>query len=441
MLRTIWAWIMSVVIAVLSFFGIITPQPPEPPPHVYGGFPSLHIQANGVPFVHRELWIDSTFTLTCDVNGEFEFENVYGRIRGRGQSSWRRHEEKRGIRVRFDLPQHMLDSYGAHREWVLVANHGDKTLMRNYTAYHLGQLLPGMEWSPFARFVHLYVNDEYMGVYMLADERNLGPGRLDITPHANPAISEYFLEWDWRLYRDGNVEGVDYFRINTSPGGYVFCTRFSTRNRDMLYEIRVPSNTTPGHMEYARYFIERVSRAIRSRDFERISALIDIPSMIDFYIVQELSMNVDSGASSVFMQIRGQGENRRLHMGPIWDFDVAFGNTDWVTNQTPYGFYAEGRSYWYSNLIRTPEFRAALEARWNELIYDAIFETLDHIQQLAIEYEESFERNFLRHEIMGVYVWPNPPRIVEIDTFMGQVDDLVDWITRRTNYLNGRFNS
>jgi hypothetical protein len=234
---------------------------------------------------------------------------------------------------------------------------------------------------------------------------------------------------------------VDYFRINTSPGGYVFCTRFSTRNRDMLYEIRVPSNTTPGHMEYARYFIERVSRAIRSRDFERISALIDIPSMIDFYIVQELSMNVDSGASSVFMQIRGQGENRRLHMGPIWDFDVAFGNTDWVTNQTPYGFYAEGRSYWYSNLIRTPEFRAALEARWNELIYDAIFETLDHIQQLAIEYEESFERNFLRHEIMGVYVWPNPPRIVEIDTFMGQVDDLVDWITRRTNYLNGRFNS
>jgi len=437
MFRAIFAWFCSILISILTFFGLV--QPPLPPVRD-GGFPILHIEANGVPFVNRELWIDSTFTLTCTQDESFAFEGLQGRIRGRGNSSWGRLPDKRPLRVRFDIPQHMLDSEGAHREWVLIANHSDKTLMRNYAAYHLGQLLPGFDWSPFARFVHLYVNGDYMGVYMLADERTAGIGRAQLTADADPAVSEYLLEWDWRFYRDG-VEGVDFFRINTSPSGYAGCTHNSTPNRDMLYQIRVPGSTTPGHMEYARYYIERVSRAIRARDFDRISALVDIPSLLDFYIVQELSQNVDSGWSSVFMQIRGQGADRRLYMGPLWDFDIAFGNTDWLRNQTPYGFYIQNQHYWWHNLIRTPQFRAALEERWNEIIYDAIFEMLDHIQQLAEEFQSCFERNFIRHRIMGVYVWPNPPHVVAIDTFMGQVDFLVDFITRRANYLDAQFNS
>jgi len=48
-----------------------------------GEFPSLHIQADGVPFVERNLWIDSTFTMVS-ANRNYQFAGATGRIRGRG---------------------------------------------------------------------------------------------------------------------------------------------------------------------------------------------------------------------------------------------------------------------------------------------------------------------------------------------------------------------
>jgi len=403
-------------------------------------FPSLHIEADGVPFVDRNLWIDSTFTFT----GTDGFENETGRIRGRGQSSWSRFPDKRPLRIRFDNRQSLLGSEHTYRRWVLIAAQSDRSLMRDYFAYHLGGQLDGMDWTPLAQHIHLYVNGEYMGVYLLVDERTVHDGRVEITGDPNPTISEYFLEIDWRFYRDSRSqqEGVNFFRINTHPDGIVGRSNNSTEFvRDFLYEVRYPEDDlTPEHLEYARVFIDSVSRAIRAQDFERISALVDIPSMVDFYIVQELMKNVDVGFSSVFMTIQGQGNTRRLHMGPLWDFDVAAGNTSWQRNQTPYGLYVGGQFYWFRHLMRVPEFRDAVEARWNDVAFEAIQQSINHIDTYARRYQSAFERNFERHEIMGVLgMWPNPDHVAEIDTFLGQVDFLTDYLTRRANYLNEQF--
>ena len=89
--------------------------------------------------------------------------------------------------------------------------------------------------------------------------------------------------------------------------------------------------------------------------------------------------------------------------------------------------------------MRIPEFRAEVYARWEEFAYDEILASIAHIQNTARTYQAAFERNFERHEIMGVYVWPNPDHVYEIDTFLGQVDFLVDYLTRRANYMNDLF--
>ena len=421
---------------------------------------SLHITTLGddLPFVERTLWIDSLFTMT-NPDGEVDFEDRIGRIRGRGNSSWWQPDlhEKRPLRIRFDWDSDdrdtrnrewpMADSEHAARDWVLIANHSDKSLLRNYSAYYLGGLLDSMYWSPFARSLHLYVNGEYMGIYMLADERDVGPNRAQLTANSDPAISEYLIELDWRNYRDGAVEGVDFIRVNTSPTGprpgsppsHVGAGVF---DRDHLYDFRFPDDDvlTAAHLDYVQTFLTRVGLALRSGNMAEIESLVDIDSLIDFYLVQELYQNVDAGFSSVFMQIRGQGENRRLELGPLWDFDVAAGNADWLSNQTPYRLYVSNRWYWARALHDTPELRARMVERWNDIFKDAAGEMFAHVREKAERYEIAFERNFIRHEIMGRRIWPNPPQVVEIDTFMGQVDYLLDFLERRLNYLDGVFN-
>ncbi|MCL1883652.1 MAG: CotH kinase family protein [Defluviitaleaceae bacterium] len=423
------AGFLITVIAVFVMAGVVYAAVPD--------FPSLHIESDGVPFVNRELWINSTFTLE---GAEEAFEGAAGRIRGRGQSSWSRFPEKRPLRIRFDERRVMPGSEYAHRRWVLIAAQSDRSLMRDFFVSNLN--MDNIGWSPHMIHVHLYVNGEYMGVYLLADERTVSDGRVEITGDSDPAISEYFLEIDWRFYRDSRSqqEGVNFFRINTHADGITGNSHSGSGNRDFLYEVRYPDEITPEHLEYARVFVDYVSRAIRSQNFERISAVLDIPSMIDFYIVQELMKNVDVGFSSTFMTIRGQGDERRLHMGPLWDFDVSAGNTSWQRNQTPYGLYVGGQFYWLRMLMRVPEFRDAVEKRWNTAAFEAIMQSIDYIQEYAENHQASFARNFERHEILGVMGrWPNPDHVAEIDTFLGQVEFLADFLTRRANYLNEHF--
>ncbi|MCL2755218.1 MAG: CotH kinase family protein [Oscillospiraceae bacterium] len=423
---------------------------PAPPylANMYGELPTLHLtmsESNEIPpFTDRETWLNCSATMTS-ANPEFEFENLRTRIRGRGRSSWSRAAEKRSVRLRFrDGDRHMLDSSYAHRDWVLVANHTDNSLLRNYTAYHLGGLLTGMDWSPFARSLHLYVDGEYMGVYLLADERNIAPGRGVLNSDPDPAVSEYFIEMDWRLFRNDNVQGVDYFRINTHergisgvsanqgvPEGY---------ERDRLYEVRFPrpnsGDFSVAHVEYARQFVEDVSRAIRNKDWQRITELVDMASMVDYYLVQELFKNVDTGWSSQFMQIRAAGENHRLYMGPIWDFDVAAGNISWMSNKSPEGLYVRQQNYWFKFLLEITEFRALVHERWETFAHAAVLETIAHTHALSQEFAEDFQRNFERHKVLGVDHWPKPPEVIAIDTFEGQVEFMIDFLSRRAASLS-----
>ncbi|MCL1882024.1 MAG: CotH kinase family protein [Oscillospiraceae bacterium] len=400
-------------------------------------FPTLTIQANGIPFVERTLWIDSRFDLTGMERDNLNFSGAMGRIRGRGASSWSNHPEKRSLRLRFNSGNRAMVASGPrHRDWVLIANHGDKSLLRNYTAYHLGNKLDGMCWAPFARFMHLYVNDEYMGVYMLADERSIGPGRANLEGHSDPALTDYFIEQDSRLYRGGNIEGIHYIRVNTHPNGITGNSRSGGTARDNLYEVRFPNNATPEHLEYARDFLDRVGRAMRSRDFERVAALVDIPSMVDFMLVQQIFVNTDAGWNSVFMKIRGQGDERKLHMAPVWDFDIAAQNAYWTARTEPRSALPRNTWYWAVELFAIPEFRQAVAERWHHFARQAVDETIEHVRELSLRYQTAFEHNFERHDILGVFTWPNPPHVAAIDTWTGQVDFMLGFLEQRADYFD-----
>jgi hypothetical protein len=434
-----------------------------------GDFPSFHITtdpAGGAPFTERTLWIDSTFSMRGAGNTEFNFEGVTGDIRGRGRSSWD-FAEKRSLRVRFDERHAMLDSGYMNRRWVLIANHFDKSLIRNYAAYHFASQLDGMCWAPYHRFVHLYVNGSYHGVYLLTDERRVEPGRAEITGHADPRISEYFIEMEHRLWEDSGRPALadewrhGYVRVNTSlpqgqfRGGSGTPSGGGSGTPDRLYEVRFPDedDITQAHFEYVQQFLDNVGRTIRSRDWNRIQAVIDIPSMIDFMIVQELTQNADVSHASQFMKIKGQGTDRKLHMGMVWDFDLGALNHSWMWDRgffTPYGEFITGEHYWYENLMAIPQFRELMRQRWNTVATPALANTIAHVRDYTTTHRAAFERNFTRWQVLGQPVWVMPgfggtstmtPRaMMDITTFRGHVDYVLDYMERRGRYLSEGLN-
>ena len=385
-------------------------------------FPSLHITSYLHPFTQeREYWHNGTLTLSSD-NPEWNFADVDVRLRGRGNSTWNDAPDKRPLRIRFETPQGLFGSE-AHRDWILLANAFDGSLLRTHFTFYFARLLGDTTtYVPSSQFVHLYINGQYVGIYQVTDERNNGPGRGNVRVHSDPAISEYWIEMDMRT--------LDFFSIN---GHY--------------YDLRMPSGDalTQAHIDYAFGYLSAVSEAIRERDWERITTLIDVQSFVDFYIVQEWSKELDVFISSLFMQILGQGEDRRLVMGPFWDFDNSFGNFNvalWGAENGPAGELWAQQHYWFRNLMRVPQFRDAVALRWVETT-DAREATFKNLEYMARAYGHAFERNF---QVQPMFAPPweqyrSPYKLAAGAIWRSQYEYLTEFARARASWLNEHFDN
>jgi len=409
--------LLLTILAVLCFVAVVHAEE-------IGYFPSLRIYSYLNPFLQeREFWHDGTIALE---GSDYDFESRDVRLRGRGNSTWFSGGAKRPLRLRFNGGMSMFGSAYAHRDWILLANHFDLGLMRNHGALHLAAQMSNIDFTPSSHFVHLYVNGEYMGVYQLVDERDIAPGRMPLTFDPDPAISEYMFELDghligWRA--DEFVEGEDFFIVN-----------------EKAYDIRFPSDSLwDGHLEYLHAFVQNVSATLLTRDYEAIRALIDLDSFVDFYIVQEIFKSIDVGSFSVFMSLQGQGEDRRVHFGPVWDFDYSAGNG--LNEPQPEGIWAAYTNYWFYNLLAVPEIRTLVVSRWNELVLAEITYTIEHLEYMAVLYHAEFERNFERHIMAYMLMLERTnPVTVHFSSFDEHVQFLIMWLRYRVDWLDAYFN-
>jgi len=394
-------------------------------------FPILHISSELDPFIQeREFWHDGTLTMTGSglelEEGEAGVADAVIRIRGRGNSTWRDGENKRPLRFRFEEAQSLLDLEYEATDWVLLADNFDRSLLRNYAALTFAESLGSMHFTPRRQHVQLYVNGEYMGLYLLTDERDVIPGRMELTWDADPARSGFMIELDARAPRTGEYDDT-------------FVTVHG-----MHYDIRYPrrnSRRTPEHVAYVRAYLEHVSDAIRSRDFKAAMQLIDLETFIDFYLVQELFKNPDIHSLSIFMYITGEEEERRLYMGPVWDFDIAAGNKRYQPlGSNPYYLFAAVANYWYRDLMQMPEFKEAVTLRWNEIRDVQIAGMIEHLRYVALRDQTEFERNFERHPFSESASFRMPREIFAIRTWMGHVEHLLEWFEARTAWLDDYFN-
>ena len=421
-------------------------------------FPSIHLSIPrefsntnpGSPYaICRNNWRASNIHVFHQFDQSFSYGlNVAGQVRGRGNSTWNAMGSKRPYRFRFGSNvatwQPMLGSDYAARVWILLANAIDYTLMRNFSAYYLASNLDGLYWTPSQNFVHLYLgpNREYRGVYMLTDERDpltVGgipqPGRTMVTFNTDPTLSEYIIEW----CRHPRSAGDEYFVIQVGggiPGGP------GNNGTNVPFDVRFPDPLSTAHRNFARDFTRDVSMAIQSRYWSRIEPLIDVASFVDMYLMHELFKNRDTFFSSLFFQIHQQtpGVSSPIMVaGPLWDFDQSSGSVrDGDYTESPIGAYAITNA-WFWNLMRTPEFRALVSARWFEIRDNQVRQMIDKIHYMTTTYEACFLRNFTVPGSVqpGDNLWRTPPNIRLITTHQGQVAHLVWWLEQRISWMNG----
>jgi len=147
----------------------------------------------------------------------------------------------------------------------------------------------------------------------------------------------------------------------------------------------------------------------------------------------------DIGFSSVFYQIRGKGEHRRLYAGPLWDFDLSSGSGiypegEGVDDPLELGAYAARSNRWFISLLNTPWFREKVRSRWIEIKDNEVSEMLDRVQYMAVTFEQDFQRDLDRWPNHGTHAWTSPT-VESLTTYMENAEFLHWWFTGRIEWM------
>jgi hypothetical protein len=344
-------------------------------------------------------------------------------IKGHGNTTWAM--PKKPYKIKLDSKSALL-GMPAQKNWVLLANYDDKSLLRNAAALYSGTFTK-LAWSPHSRFVEFYLNGEYEGNYELTEQIEIDKNRLKIT------------EMD-----DTDISG------EAVTGGYLL--EFDTENQpdDILFpisgvtfDLHDPDPAEPAQLTYIENYLQLASDALYSGKFTDpdtgYAQYLNTTTFIDWYLVEELFKNndaIDYSSCYIYKDMNG-----KLNMGPLWDFDIAAGNVNYNGNDSPTGWWLRSNSapfpQWTERLFEDPAFAAAVAARWNQL--KPQFQTLPAwINQNAAALQQSQENNFQRWPILGQNVWPNSE---VAGSYQGEVTFLNSWLTTRIAWLDAQFNA
>lgn len=396
------------------------------------GLPSVHITLNEDAEITKEDKLKATMRIKNAYGSSFEENDLYDGnifISGRGNTTWGMPKKPFNINLitddEEDNPSSLL-GMPADEEWALIANYADKSLMRIPVAYYLGNAI-GMSYSPRLRFVEVYLNEEYLGLYNLCEKIKKSDDRVDVKK-----LTESEEDQLEPRINGGYIVEVDQLdRMEPSD-------KWITSDRGILFAFKYPKKKkiTDQQMDWFGQYINEVESTLYGPDFKDAERgyrqFIDVESFIDWYLINEFAKNTDAiFFSSVYMH---KDRNKKLKMGPLWDFDIAFGNVNYNTNHLESQFWVR-QSEWISRLFEDEYFSKQVSDRYDALQH--IFNDMPgKIKKVAdfLESTGAIERNFNKWPILGKYVWPNQAPFPS--TYAGEIDKLNFWIKERQHWLN-----
>ncbi|HKG06507.1 MAG TPA: CotH kinase family protein [Pedobacter sp.] len=384
----------------------------------YTEIPILYIYTtDSVEVTSKDNYINGRVVINTNGLYTQEQNNIPLQIKGRGNSTWGM--EKKPYRLKFTNKAPMLGMPTA-KNWVLLANYSDKTLMRTSLAFDLGTKL-GVDFTPQGRPVELVMNKKYLGSYFLTYQVEVNENRVNIPElkKSNTSATEitggYLLELDQR--RDSDP-------------------RFET-NRGIPLTIKSPEDITPQQLDYIKTYIQETEDVINSEDFSAngYEKYINVESFINWYIIQELMSNQDAKDFSSIFFYKDRGG--KLGLGPLWDFDLAAGNNDYSDSRYPTGWWIKDGP-WFSHLFKDPKFVAKLKTRWNAVKANELKQIPATIDQNVKYINLSQYENFNRWPILNKWVWPNQ---FVLGSYPAEIAQLKKWLNERISWLDIQINA
>lgn len=391
-------------------------------PKKAGELPVIYIEVK--KSIRRDSYVPATYTIV-DRDGKYSKPDsviIKGQIRKRGNSTLTLSDSKFPMRVKFDEGYKLL-GMDKNRDWNLMANYTDKTLMRNVFAWKLSRFL-GMPWTPKYRHVEVFYNGKHRGLYTLTQTNEVAKHRADLnTPGADYS---------------GKPEEYDYyFELDNTVGNSAQQTHFTTPIYKIPVTMKEPKVLTSEQRTYLTTRFRLFEEALKNRIGQEENGphqYMDMHSFVSYYLINELSKNMDGNlCRSTFMALKSDG---KFYFENLWDFDLAFGNADnfevWNFPSGPYCFFINCYN-WYKVLYYGDRaFREELLRQW-ELVYPALRDIIAEIQEEADDFAPARERNFETYDILPIYVWSN---LYYGGTYQDYLEFMFDYTLKRADWLN-----
>lgn len=357
-----------------------------------------------------------------------------------GLETWDENGEDINVSL-FNLPE--------EEDWILHGPYSDKALMRNILIYDLSRDIG--QYASRSLFVDLTINKQYQGVYVFMEKLKRDGDRIDINNLKEDENSGEDLTGGYILKIDktaGTNLGEGYNDLNSFVSAYDPPNATNGQDIYFLYEDPDAEDITMEQKNYISTYVSGFEDVLASDGFADpttgYKAYIDVKSFIDFFLLNELANNVDGYRLSTFMH---KDKNEKLKMGPIWDFNLAFGNADYCdggsTNVWAYKFNERCPNdfwlvpFWWDKLMQDPAYVSQLKERWlslrgNELSNAAILGRVSAYEELLAS-SGSRRRNFETWPVLDTYIWPN--------NFVGgsydeELEYLTNWIEDRLAWLD-----
>ena len=308
-------------------------------------------------------------------------------------------------------------------DWILNGLAYDPSYVRDFISYRLSNLIGN--YASRGRYCELVLNGDFRGIYILQEKLKADDSRIDIKKIKEEDLTLPKLTGGY-ITKTDKTEGADIAAWSMDNyGGW---------QSNFIHEHPKPNNIYYEQHDYIKNQFETLQSMADNPSNSDITqgfpSIIDIPSFIDFMIINELASNVDGYEFSTFFH---KDRNGKLRAGPVWDFNLTFGNDlfEWGYDRSHtdiWQFFDQdnmGPKFW-KDLFDDPIFNCYLTRRWQELTAtgmplnsEEIFALIDATATLI---NEAVGRQEVVSETSG--------------TFEQQILEIKNFITERINWIS-----
>ena len=444
-----------------------------------------------------EPYYEECIVTLSDPNGSSLLSPSDANVKVRG--NWTTIYPKKPLRIKFNEKQNLLglNDDAQQRNWLLLAEYKDASMLRNKSALYMSREILKKDglFSADSTLVHVEINGEYYGIYLLSDMQQVSSHRIDISEPIDGYEGTdigYFLEFDGYYVNEDELHGFSLDLADNAPlkvyngsDEEVFVQALPKNSADPVKPVGVTIKSTINSAQqhdFIEGFVNNVftimyEAAYNDKAFifddsystitettsitprQAVENVVDVQSLVDMYIISELTCDADIYWSSFYMDVDfGDKGNKKLTFESPWDFDSSMGNKDrcidgkgyYASNIVPdvNGGASGNGEYdtinpWLVVLSHEEWYREMISDTWSQAYDSGVFDrTYELIKNDKTTLKNDFEKNYqkwnnIKNNKDFVNELSSPARKCKTQT--EAADFLLEWLEKRVEFLNSEF--